>query len=87
LEDTKQTKTADAAKPAATTPTPFGDVKASAQTETTVKVTEHGDTLEFERPSPFGSYKWKAKKSELKASEREAWERSKKQSADPGPKE
>ena len=38
-------------------------------------------------PSPFGSYKWKAKKSELKDSEREAWERSRKQTDTSGPKE
>ena len=50
-------------------------------------MTERGDVLEFERASPFGSYKWKAKKSELKDSEREAWERSKRQTADSGPKE
>ena len=76
---------APVAKPAST-PTPFGDVKAAPQTEN-VKVTEHGDVLEFERASPFGSYKWKVKKSELKSSEREAWERSRKQTATPGPKE
>ena len=32
-----------------------------------VKVVDRGEMLEFERPSPFGSYKWKAKKSELTA--------------------
>jgi acyl-CoA hydrolase len=77
-------ETAPAAKPAST-PTPFGDVKAAPQTEN-VKVTEHGDVLEFERASPFGSYKWKAKKSELKSSEREAWERSRKQDTASGSK-
>ena len=88
LEKAKTSKPADdpapATKPAATA-TPFGDVKAPSKTEQ-IKVTERGDVLEFERASPFGSYKWKAKKSELKDSEREAWERSKSQSAS-GPKE
>jgi hypothetical protein len=86
LDEEKSAK--DSAKPAAeaapakpsSTPTPFGDVKAPPPAEH-LKVTEHGDVLEFERASPFGSYKWKAKKSELKSSEREAWERSRKQDA------
>jgi hypothetical protein len=89
LEKAKTSKPADdpapAVKPAATA-TPFGDVKTPSKTEQ-IKVTERGDILEFERASPFGSYKWKAKKSELKDSEREAWERSKSQTAASGPKE
>ena len=88
LDKAKSDKPAEAAPVAkpTSTPTPFGDVKATPQTET-VKVTERGDVLEFERPSPFGSYKWKAKKSELKDSEREAWERSRRQTTTSGTKE
>ena len=66
-------------KAAAPTATPFGDVQAPA-TPQAVKVSDRGDVLEFERPSPFGSYKWKRKKTELTASEREEWERSQKHS-------
>lgn len=89
LESSKASKPAADAAPAAkpvATATPFGEVKTPSKTEQ-IKVTEHGDVLEFERASPFGSYKWKAKKSELKDSEREAWERSKSQTAASGPKE
>ncbi|HYP09400.1 MAG TPA: hypothetical protein VER03_24460 [Bryobacteraceae bacterium] len=63
---------AKAAPPAVEGASPFGDVKQNPKTQD-VKVVERGDTLEFERPSPFGSYKWKAKKSELNAEEKEAW--------------
>lgn len=41
------------------------------------KATEDGDSVRFERPSPFGVYKWTRKKTELTKSEQEAWERSK----------
>jgi hypothetical protein len=56
------------------TASPFGDVKKGAKTQD-IKVVERGDILEFERPSPFGSYKWKNNKNELTAEEREAWTR------------
>jgi hypothetical protein len=38
---------------------------------------EDGDTIRFERPGPFGTYKWRKKKSELADDEKAAWERSK----------
>ena len=41
-----------------------------------IKVTEQGDTIQFERPGPFGTYKWQKKISELDATERAALERS-----------
>jgi hypothetical protein len=73
---------------AATTPTPFGEVKSTAQTDN-LKVVERGDVLEFEKPSPFGSYRWKRNKSELTPDERAAWERTRSKQSDPsaGPKE
>ncbi|HWB84993.1 MAG TPA: hypothetical protein VG675_12685 [Bryobacteraceae bacterium] len=40
-----------------------------------VKATEDGDTIHFERPGPFGTYKWQRKKSELTDSEKAIWER------------
>jgi hypothetical protein len=36
------------------------------------KVTEQGDIVKFERPGPFGVYKWEKKKSELDEKERAA---------------
>ena len=37
-----------------------------------VKITESGDTVTFERPSPFGTAKWQKKKSELTDEEKAA---------------
>jgi hypothetical protein len=42
-----------------------------------VKVTESGDSVKFERPGPFGVYKWEKKKTDLDAGEKAAWEREK----------
>jgi hypothetical protein len=42
-----------------------------------IVATEDGDTIRFERPGPFGTYKWQKKKSELADDEKAAWERSK----------
>ena len=41
-----------------------------------ITATEDGDTVRFERPGPFGVYKWQKNKSELDESERAALERS-----------
>jgi hypothetical protein len=40
-----------------------------------LKIAEEGDTLHFERPSPFGLLKWSRKKSQLNELEKAAWER------------
>lgn len=40
-----------------------------------VKAVEEGDTVHFERPGPFGTYKWDKKKSDLDDVERVALER------------
>lgn len=42
-----------------------------------VKITEDGDSVKFERPGPFGTYKWEKKKTDLDAGEKAAWEREK----------
>src|SRR5947209_3682471 len=68
--------------------TPFGiaripDVPSDATAETLnarergddVKATEDGDTIRFERPGPFGVYRWEKSKSELTAMEQSVWER------------
>jgi hypothetical protein len=62
------------------TPTPFGPVKTDTAAKNQVKVVDRGDTLEFERPSPFGSYKWKKKKNDLTATEQEAWSQTRQES-------
>jgi hypothetical protein len=59
-------------KPADTTAVP----SVPAGSEITAR--EDGDTVRFERPGPFGVYKWQKKKSELADDEKAAWERSQK---------
>ncbi len=50
--------------------------KAASSPDDYVNATEDGDAIRFERPGPFGTYRWTRKKSELSASERAIWERS-----------
>jgi hypothetical protein len=84
LETPKSSEKAESAK-GTHTPTPFGPVKNPPPTDY-LKATERGDVIEFERSSPFGSYKWKKNKNDLTAVEREAWDRASQISAT-GPKE
>jgi hypothetical protein len=42
------------------------------------KAVESGDVIKFERPSPFGPYRWEKKKSDLTDDEKAAWEASRK---------
>ena len=66
--------------------TPFGWSKADeSQMPAPVKEEDHtrvvgqkGDSVEFERPGPFGSFKWEKKKAELNDSERAALARAQK---------
>ncbi len=45
---------------------------------------EEGDNIRFERPSPFGKYRWIRKKSELSEAEKQVWEReSRKKGSEP----
>lgn len=46
-----------------------------------LKVTEEGDELLFERPTPFGTVRWRKKKDELNEMEQQAWEREQKSRA------
>jgi len=66
--------------------TPFGvlhsdgktaGAQAKPQPPVDFKVTEEGDSLRFERPTPFGVWKWTRKKTELTEMERAAWEMAK----------
>jgi hypothetical protein len=70
--------------------TPFGLAKmedkpapeaAAAPAGAVTKATEDGDTIRFERPGPFGVYRWQKKKKDLTDDEKAAWERSKDKSA------
>ena len=78
--DNKETPKPDAAAvpsqqpDAARTATPFGESKAPAAGLPATKVTEVGDSLRFERPSPFGVYRWTRKKTELTADEKKLWD-------------
>src|SRR2546427_11859625 len=65
--------------------TPFGiaraednpaELVAAPAAGSAITATEDGDTVRFERPGPFGPYRWQKKKSELSDDERSAWERS-----------
>jgi hypothetical protein len=40
-----------------------------------IKATQDGDTIRFERPGPFGVYKWQKNKSELNEMEQAVWKR------------
>jgi hypothetical protein len=57
-------KTAPESQPA-TVPDPSAGVKA----------TPDGDTIHFERPSPFGVYRWEKNKSDLTEMEQAVWTR------------
>jgi len=65
--------------------TPFGLARmedkpvevSSAPSGDGITAKEDGDTIRFERPGPFGTYRWQKKKSELADDEKAAWERSK----------
>ena len=57
--------------------TPFGimkfpasDAAVSAPDSSTTKVIDKGDTVRFERPSPFGTVSWEKNKSDLTDDER-----------------
>jgi hypothetical protein len=53
--------------------TPFGDSR-SAPAAPVTKVFDQGDSVRFERPSPFGVYRWTRKKTELSEEEKKLWE-------------
>jgi hypothetical protein len=52
----------------------------SADRSVTTKAVEAGDVIKFERPSPFGPYRWEKKKTDLTDDEKAAWEQSRKES-------
>ncbi|MBC8166953.1 MAG: hypothetical protein H7Y20_13925 [Bryobacteraceae bacterium] len=72
-EEPSKPEEARAAVPGATLSTPFGDSK-GPRTAVVTKVTEDGEFLRFERPNPFGTSRWRSKKSELTDDERKLWD-------------
>ena len=58
-------------------PATAADRAAEQQRIAQIKATEDGEVIRFERPGPFGTYKWSRKKTELDETERAAWERQK----------
>jgi hypothetical protein len=58
------------------------DARLDAQLIESMKAVEKGDEIAFERPGPFGTYRWKRKKSELDEQEKAAWDRSRTKSPD-----
>ncbi|HXS96264.1 MAG TPA: hypothetical protein VN736_16790 [Candidatus Limnocylindrales bacterium] len=77
----------DEVKPAAETkPTPFGTVSAAAQQNADaarpeapppapLKATDAGNSVSFERVTPFGVEKWQTLKTDLDSTEQAAWDR------------
>jgi hypothetical protein len=56
------------------TDTPFGKSKEPVGGMPVTTATEVGDSIRFERQSPFGVYRWTRKKADLTADERKLWE-------------
>lgn len=69
-----ESKTAEPA-PAERTESKPAEPAVSSRDLKEIKATEDGDTIRFERPSPFGVMRWQKKKSELNEMERAVWER------------
>jgi hypothetical protein len=57
------------------------EAKQKAKMIELTKAVERGDEIHFERPGPFGSYRWQRKKSELNDIEKAAWERDRRKPA------
>jgi hypothetical protein len=53
---------------------PFSGGKQEAPIARSIKVVEEGDSVRFERTTPFGVSRWTAKKSQLTKEERELWD-------------
>jgi hypothetical protein len=60
--------------------------KAAADPMAGITVTQSGDTVTFERPSPFGTYRWQKKAADLNEQERAALNRSRAAAAAPAAK-
>ena len=62
-----------------------GDAAAKAEASApadNATATADGEYIRFERPSPFGPYKWQKKKTELDENERAIWDRAQAQAGE-----
>jgi hypothetical protein len=64
----------------------MGPAPVSPSGDPLLTVTDNGDTVRFERKSPFGNTKWEKKKTELNEDERRALEQQQAAKADPAAK-
>ena len=57
--------------------TPFGMARAEDVTGSSANVTakQKGDVIQFERPTPFGPFRWERKQADLNESEKAVWNR------------
>ncbi len=62
-------------------PAPTEKPADSAAATAAYTAVEDGDSIKFERPSPFGKFAWSRKKTELTDEERAVWERQKQTTA------
>jgi hypothetical protein len=69
-QDSSTTKTPFGISRAPATATPATEAPAAKRQDVTTKAIDKGDTVRFERPSPFGPVSWEKKKSELTDAER-----------------
>jgi hypothetical protein len=81
-----RTAAAQQSQASSTVQTPFGTARTDANASavpaadsptTEITATEIGDSIRFERPSPFGKQAWTRKKSELSEDEKKMWDRQK----------
>lgn len=56
-------------------PEPASEAKPAEIIPEGMTAVEEGDSIRFERPSPFGQHRWTRKKTELTDLERKVWER------------
>src|SRR5215472_18165657 len=73
--DTEGKKWVYHTSPFGVTREPEGSPQRFTRDFSNVKATEQGDRIHFERPTPFGPFRWQTKKSELNEMERTVWER------------
>jgi len=62
-------------------PEPAPEAKAEEPIPQGMTAVEEGDSVRFERPTPFGKHRWTRKKTELTDLERKVWERERQKAA------
>jgi len=59
---------------------PVSEAKAEEEIPKGMTAVEEGDSIRFERPTPFGKHRWTRKKTELTELEQKVWERDRQKS-------